>query len=485
MVAHQGGEHPQRQPPQQQIPAGVGVEATQVGSHIQETAHIEGGQHLEVQQQVAPPGVVVAGPDAAVPVHPDAGRPGEQQKPFARGNAGQPLRGGPGHVVAVEVVDLVVADHFAVHLVIKAGVVFRRIGQIEPADGLAKMIDGAVFMGNRRMIQPLGQPLPGIEDGGLVHVVPEALDAAVGQSLVLAAEPGPGLGVQHVGEVAPPRPDGSLKIGSVGPLAEVALFLALVADRIACFLLDAGVDDGHQPDALLFHLGYKAGKIGEFLRVDGEVLVVVHVVDVHVHHVQGNVGLAVFGHHFFKVGLGLVAVAALAKAKGKFGRDVAAADDGPELLDHIAGAVAGDDVKGQVGPLTGDFQPIPAGEADVKPNPGGIVEEQPQILLARDHDEVVGGVHSLLVFGVEAVVHIVADVDKAPLVDAAVGFAQAVDPVALRQGAGKAEAGLAGFDRSHRGFALACRDWCDHRFGIKGDTIEILLNHTVLPNKSD
>ena len=93
-------------------------------------------------------------------------------------------------------------------------------------------------------------------------------------------------------------------------------------------------------------------------------------------------GLAVFGNHLFKVGLGLVAVAALAKAKGKFGRDVAAADDGPELLDHIAGAVAGDDVKGQVGPLTGDFQPIPAGEADVKPNPGGIVEEQPQILLA-------------------------------------------------------------------------------------------------------
>ena len=96
-----------------------------------------------------------------------------------------------------------------------------------------------------------------------------------------------------------------------------------------------------------------------------------------------------------------------------------------------------------------------------------------------------GGVHSLLVFGVEAVVHIVADVDKAPLVDAAVGFAQAVDPVALRQGAGKAEAGLAGFDRSHRGFALACRDWCDHRFGVKGGTIEILLNHTVLPNKSN
>lgn len=87
-----------------------------------------------------------------------------------------------------------------------------------------------------------------------------------------------------------------------------------------------------------------------------------------------------------------------------------------------------------------------------------------------------GGVHSLLVFGVEAVVHIVADVDKAPLVDAAVGFAQAVDPVAPPPGGGKAEAGLAGFDRSHRGFALACRDWCDHRFGIKGDTIEILLN---------
>ncbi len=67
--------------------------------------------------------------------------------------------------------------------------------------------------------------------------------------------------VQHVGEVAPPRPDGSLKIGSVGPLAEVA-FLALVVDRIACFLLDAGVDDGHQPDALLFILDTKPEKSG-------------------------------------------------------------------------------------------------------------------------------------------------------------------------------------------------------------------------------
>ena len=77
-------------------------------------------------------------PYRCIPMQEDRG---EQQKPFARGNAGQPLRGGPGHVVAVEVVDLVVADHFAVHLVIKAGVVFRRIGQIEPADGLAKLID--------------------------------------------------------------------------------------------------------------------------------------------------------------------------------------------------------------------------------------------------------------------------------------------------------------------------------------------------------
>ena len=382
MVAHQGGKDPQGQPPQQQIPGGVGVEAPQIRPHIQEAAHIQRGQHLEVQQQMAPPGVVVPSPYAAVPVHPDAGGPGEQQKPLARGNAGQPLRGGPGHVVAEQVVDLVVADHFAPHLVVKALVVLGVVAQVQPAQGLAAVVHQALLVHHRGVGQTLRKPLPGIEDGGLVHVVPEALDAAVGEGLVLAAEPGPGLGVQYVGEVAPTRPHHRLKVGAVGPLAEVTLGLALVANGVALFLLDPGVDDGHQPDPLLFHLGHKAGKVGEFLGVHREILEVVHVVDVHVHHVQGNMGLAVFGDHFLKVGPGLVAVAALAEAKGKLGRDVAVADDGPELLDHIAGAVAGDDVKGQVGPLTGDFQTIPAGEADIKPNPGGIVEEQPQILLA-------------------------------------------------------------------------------------------------------
>ena len=65
---------------QQELAGGVGAEAAQVRSGIEEAAHVQGGHHLQVQEQMGPPGLVVSGPDSAVAVHPDVGGAGEREE---------------------------------------------------------------------------------------------------------------------------------------------------------------------------------------------------------------------------------------------------------------------------------------------------------------------------------------------------------------------------------------------------------------------
>ena len=50
----------------------------------------------------------------------------------------------------------------------------------------------------RDLLQHIREPVLRVENRGLVHVVPEALDPLVQQDLILASEPVPGLFIQHV-----------------------------------------------------------------------------------------------------------------------------------------------------------------------------------------------------------------------------------------------------------------------------------------------
>ena len=76
VVAQQGREDAHAVPAQHKVLGGVAAKAANVGAFVQETAHIQGGHHVQAEQNVAPPGLVIAGPDTAIPVHTDAGRAG-------------------------------------------------------------------------------------------------------------------------------------------------------------------------------------------------------------------------------------------------------------------------------------------------------------------------------------------------------------------------------------------------------------------------
>ena len=129
MVAHQRGEQTELKPAQGKIRRGIGGEAAEVGTAVQETAHLDTGHHLDVGQQLGPAGIVVAQPDAAVAVAANEAGAAVKQGALAWAQVGKGFASGAGHAAAVEVVDLIVAHLLAVHLVVEAGVVCRAVHQ--------------------------------------------------------------------------------------------------------------------------------------------------------------------------------------------------------------------------------------------------------------------------------------------------------------------------------------------------------------------
>ena len=63
---------------------------------------------MQRKQNVAPPRMVVAGPDAAIPVHPDAGRTGVYQNALVRLQPLESLTCRTGHVITKKIMYLVV-----------------------------------------------------------------------------------------------------------------------------------------------------------------------------------------------------------------------------------------------------------------------------------------------------------------------------------------------------------------------------------------
>ena len=231
-----------------------------------------------------------------------------------------------------------------------------------------------------------------VEDGRLVHIVPEPLNALVQQELVLAAKPGAGFGVEHIREMHPARPHTGHKGGAILIGAEVTVLHALFVYIVPVLNFNTRINDGHKADALGFHLGGKICKMGEALLVHRKVLVALHVVNIQHHGVQRHVVGAVVGHNLAHFVLVHVAPAALGGTKGPFGRDVAAPYQLAELVHNIGRAFTLNDVKIVI--FFGHCHPqgVQIGVAAVKGDLAGIVDKKAKSGFAGHDHEVVSAV---------------------------------------------------------------------------------------------
>ena len=445
VVAQQRGENAQPVPPQHQILGRVAAEAADVGACIQEAAHIQRRQHVQAEQDVAPPRAVVAHPDAAVAVHPNRRRTGVHQNALVRLQSVERLARRAGHVIAEQVVYLVVAHPAFLRVVVEKLVVALVVGQLrhlvlELEVGVDVQIHLAVGVD---VLEGLLQRLLRIEDRRLVHIVPEALDALIQQHFIVVAEPAARVGVEHIGEVDAPRPDARHEGLAVLLRAEIAVLDAFLVDVVARLDLDARVDDGHKMHALRLHLGGQLRQIGERLGVDGEVLVAVHIVDVKADGIQRDAVVAVTRHNAAHLVGGHVAPTALACAERPFRRDVAAAGQSAQAVHDAGQRVLADEIHGKIVVRQRDFQRIVVGVAAVEDNLAGVIDEDAELRpRPRDDQEVVRAVQRAFVLGVAGVVAAFALVDPAALVDAAHVLAKAVQHVLGRHRVGEAAAVL-------------------------------------------
>ena len=364
-----------------------------------------------------------------------------EQRAAAGPQAGKGFACRTGHIAAVEVVHPVMAHPLAVHIVVEAGVVRGGVHQAQrAAHHLAKelilhdvVLPAQFVHALKESFEPLGR----VKQRRLVHIVPEALDAAVGQCLVLPAEPLPHLRAQEVRKISLAGPHRRHKGGAVGFGTEGTVCKALGTDGVLRVDAHTRIDDGHQPDARCLQFGAQGGKVREALLVYGKIRVVLHVIDVHADHIQRQIVLFVLAGHLPHVLSGLVAKAALCQTKGPLGRDIAAADELPELAADIVQVVAGDDVKLMIRLFGGKAQGIVFGVADIVTHFAREIDEHTKAFTACaaiNEQKIVRTIVGKLILAVAGFIGVVGHVVPAALVDAAGHFDQTVDRSLLTEG---------------------------------------------------
>ena len=321
----------------------------------------------------------------------------------------------------------------AVHLVVEAGVVLGGVHQPHgPAhDPGEKFLLHDVVLAAQLMhrVQESFQPVGRIKQRRLVHIVPEALNAAVGQHLVAVAEPRPHFRPQKVCEVSFAGPHGCHEGRAVFFFAEITLFQPFGAGGLLGVDTHTCINDGHQPDALGFQLGSQRSQIRKALFVDGEVGVILHVVDVHADHIQRQIVLFVLACHLPHILGGLVAPAALLQAEGPFGRDVTAADQLAELVGNVVQVCASEDVKLIVRLLCGKAQGVVHRVTDVVVHFAREIHEDAKQIAAGaavNQQKIVGTIVRDFVLTVVGFIGVVGDIVPTALVDAAGHLAQTV-----------------------------------------------------------
>ena len=273
MITHQWCEYTKCKKTKQQFSCRITAKSSKVSTCIQETAHIQRRQHLQVKKDMRPPGFIIACPDSAITVHSDIRRSGKHQKTFFRVNAFKSFSCCSCHIVAKKIMYFVMTDLFAIDIVIKSFVIFRIICNTEhlvlhfPGIGLAFGIlckrSGKFFC----LCKAFGR----IKDRRLVHIIPETFYSLFDQKTIFVPEPFSGFRIQHIRKMGISRPYSCNKITSVFSLAEIVVFDTFLVNLISRLNLHTGINDRNQANILVIHFLHKFWKIREIFFIHCEI----------------------------------------------------------------------------------------------------------------------------------------------------------------------------------------------------------------------
>ena len=157
------------------------------------------------------------------------------------------------------------------------------------------------------------------------------------------------------------RPYSCNEITVVFSFTEIIVFYTFFVDLIAFFHLDPGINDWDQTNLLVFHFLYKFRKIRKIFLIDCEVFKVLHIVNIHVDHVDRDMILTISFCHRTEVFFCCITPAALPKTKSELWRNVAAADHMAELFYDVVSIFSLDHIDIQIRIFTGYFKGVHSG----------------------------------------------------------------------------------------------------------------------------
>ena len=325
-----------------------------------------------------------------------------------------------------------------------------------------------------RRLERVFETVRAVKQRRFVHVVPEALDARIHQLMVLRAEPLPHVLAQEIREARAPRPNRAHEQAAIRLLDEVILLHTLVVNRVASELLDARVNNRYKVDVLVLHARIGGFQIREMHRIPGEVLEILHVVNVHAHVVQRDVPLAVFGYDEVQIVFACVPPAALDVAHRPLRRNVAASDEVAKLAHQPCQRGAFNQIHRQIAVFGRNDRLAAVRIPQIKRDRTGIVEIRAEnTLLAAEQQQIVAGINAALVLRVAEIVHVPRAIKMPALVDAADILAQPEDEVIVAKYGSERDAAVRFGDGEVGNFAARRRNFADDRHGGKGSAENI------------
>ncbi len=295
-----------------------------------------------------PPAVVVAGPHRRVSLSAGVGRAGEDKRSLPGEVALEGFGGGTAHVVAVHVV-----------------ISFQR------PRSLAVGADGDV-----RGRGEIGADLEvSGEVSRFVHVVPDPGHPVSKQRLVEIRPPAARSPTGEVGERRGSGPDLPLVDLSGGATAKMIAGEPAAVDVVLRVELHARVQDRHDSHPQVREILRETSWGGEAFGIPGEHPIPVHVVDVEVDRVAGNLlapeGLGNLPHPC----VGVVAVTTLLETQRPCGRQRHAAGQCGVALDDAGDLVGDDDVEIELRAFRGHAPGVGPRRADVEPRSRRFIEK--------------------------------------------------------------------------------------------------------------
>ena len=433
MVTHKRSKHTECKETKNKVTGCIFVKASEICTAVKKAAHICRREHFEVKKNVRPPRVVITEPDTAWTVSAYIWRTGEHKDFFFTELLRKIFAGGLCHISTVNVVNLIMANLFAVNCMVNAWIILGTVWKTcECILEFKEFWKVKVLSFKRsRLIKCFVKSFYRIENCRLVHIVPEAVNSHICENFIFWAEPLSYIRTEKIGKANDTGPYTAFKIRAILVFAEVSVLSALFIDIVAVLFFYACVNNRNEVDSFFPFLWNIVLEIRKFFIINSKVLVTLHIVDVEIYAVKRNFCLVVTVNNSVNSFGIVIAPTALLIAECPKRRNIACTDWFSELFYDFNRLCAVNVINIKIRAVNCDNGFVCGCIADVPTDFWREVDKNTKSFWAAEHKKIVSGIEGWLCFGVERVITAKAVIHPTTLVDSSRSFAETVDDVAV------------------------------------------------------